>query len=146
MGGFLMKKTIIFKALITALLLAAIACILFGKNVLYGPGFTISNNYIDALIRKADTSFRMTTTVYVWILMICSIASIVLVWLKSCKMSMIAGIVCLIPSISNMVIDIANKYSPFSFDCPCDFFMFILPVAAAVLCFILFNISKKETA
>lgn len=141
-----MKKTTVFKALITALLLAAIACILFGKNVIYGPGFSVSYNYIDALIRKADTAFRMTTTVYVWILMICSIVSIVLAWLKPSKMPMIAGIVCLIPSISNMIIDIANKYNPFSFDCACDFFMFILPVAAAVLCFILSNISKKEAA
>ena len=140
-----MKKTVILKILITFLLLSAIACILFGKNVIKVPGFTVSNAYIEALFRTSKTSFRMTATVYVWVLMVTSIASIILTWMKQSRSSLIACFVCLVSPVCHAIVCIINGYGPFHVDCTCDFFMFVLPVAAAVLSFILFRFNKQES-
>lgn len=67
---------------ITLLSLAAVLCVLLGKSIIYVPGFTLSYSFIDALFPPADTSFLPSTTIYVWILVIGSLITCVLVWLR----------------------------------------------------------------
>ena len=77
-----MKKTNKLCIFVTALSLAAILCVLLGKSVISGSGFTLSYSYIDALFPSADSSFRPSTIIYAWILVGGSILASVLIWLR----------------------------------------------------------------
>ena len=140
-----MKKSIKFRIAITALMLAAAACVLVGKSILYGPGFSLSYSYIDALFPGQGTSFKPTTTVYVWLLLTSGVATVVLAWGQAAWAAPAACCVCASSLVYHVVRSVQNGYSVFQIDGMWEFFMLALPLAAAIFCVALFRAKRAES-
>lgn len=134
-----MKKTMGLRIAIALLLLGGAACVLVGKSVIYGPGFSLSYPYIDALFPKADSAFRRSTTVYVWLLLAGGVAGAALVWLKSAWSSLAVCAISLSSLVYHVIRGVQNGYSPFQIDGLWEGLMLALPLVAAVLCVVLFR-------
>lgn len=139
-----MKKSSKIRIAITALMLAAAACVLVGKSILYGPGFSLSYPYIDALFPGPDTSFMPTTTVYVWLLLASGVAASALSWVPAAWAALAACCVCASSLVYHGVRSIQNGYSVFQIDGVWEFLMLALPLAAAILCIALFRAKRAE--
>jgi len=139
-----MKKTNKLCILVTALSFAAILCVLLGKSIISGSGFTLSYPFIDALFPSADSSFRPSTIIYVWMLVGGSVVASALIWLRR-AWSALAGCVVSLSSLAYHVVrSVQNGYSVFQIDGVWEFFMLALPLAAAVACIALFRAIKEE--
>ncbi|MDI9521023.1 MAG: hypothetical protein QM308_07740 [Bacillota bacterium] len=129
---------------ITLLSLAAVLCVLLGKSIIYVPGFTLSYSFIDALFPPADTSFLPSTTIYVWILVIGSLITCVLVWLRHAWAALAGCAASLSSLVYHVIRSIQNGYSVFQIDGIWEFFMLALPLVSAVLCIVLYRDIKQE--
>ena len=125
-----MKK---YSVLITLLMLISAALVFVGKSIVYGPGFTISYNYIGALIPSADTAFRWTTTVAMWILLVSGVLASILCWIKSKGTAVLTLILCLCPVIWHVIASAINHYNVFDLSGIWDWLMLLLPFFAALL-------------
>jgi hypothetical protein len=138
------KKSSKLCILITALSLAAIPCVLLGESVLYGFGFTLSYPYIDALFPSADTSFRLSFTIYLWMLVGGSVLTSALVWIRRSWAALAGCVVSLSSLVCHVVRSVLDGYSVFQIDDVWRFFMLALPLAAAIACIILFLAIRQE--
>lgn len=124
-----MKKN---RVIITLLMLASAALVFVGKSIIYGPGFSISYSYIGALFPDADTSFRWTTTVYCWLLLVCGVLASIFAWLKPKWAAVLTLILCLCPVIWHVIASIINHYGVFDLSGIWDWLMLLLPLIAAL--------------
>ena len=129
---------------ITLLSLAAVLCVLLGKSIIYVPGFTLSYSFIDALFPPADTSFLPSTTIYVWILVIGSLITCVLIWLRHAWAALAGCAASLSSLVYHVIRSIQNGYSVFQIDGIWEFFMLALPLVSVVLCIALYRDIKQE--
>ena len=120
-----MKK---YRVMITLLMLASAALVFVGKSIIYGPGFTISYNYIDALLPSADSSWRWTARVFVWILLVSGVLASVVVWLKPRWAPVLTLVLCLCPVIWHIVASIINHYGVFDLSGIWEVLMLLLPL------------------
>ncbi len=132
------------KIVISALLVIGALLVLFGKTVIQGPGFTLSYNYIDALNPASEAGFRMSATIYCWILLAGGIIGAVLIWLKPLWANLITCVIGFVSPIFHIINNIRLGYNPFSFDGVCEFFMFACPLLAAILTIVLIVKFKEE--
>ncbi|MBR2571709.1 MAG: hypothetical protein IKE30_06220 [Clostridia bacterium] len=139
-----MQKALKLRAAIAVMMLAAAACVLLGKSVIYGPGFTLSYPYIGALFPAADSGFRATTTIYVWILLAGGVAAAVVVWLKPAWAALAAFAICLSSLVYHVIRSVQGGFSVFQIDGVWEFFMLALPLVSAVLCIVLYRTIKQE--
>lgn len=135
-----MKK---LRILISLLMLGAAACVLFGKSIVYGPGFTITYDYITALIPKDGVGWRQTTYVLVWVLLISGVGAAVLVWLKPMWATIVTLILCLCPVVWHFIASIINHYNAFGFSGITDTLMLLLPFAASICSILLIRARKN---
>ncbi|MEA5015061.1 MAG: hypothetical protein VB099_10920 [Candidatus Limiplasma sp.] len=140
-----MKKSSKIRVAITALMLASAACVLLGKSILYGPGFSLSYPYIDALFPGQGTSFKPTTTVYVWLLLVSGVAASALAWVPAVWAAPTACCVCASSLVYHVVRSVQNGYSVLQIDGMWEFFMLALPLAAVILCVALFQVKRAES-
>ena len=139
-----MKTSRKLRVTITLLSLAAVLCVLFGKSIIYGPGFTLSYSYIDALFPPADSSFLPSTLIYVWILVIGSLITCVLIWLRHAWAALAGCAASLSSLVYHVIRSIQNGYSVFQIDGIWEFFMLTLPLVSAALCIVLYRTVKDE--
>lgn len=139
-----MKKSNRLRISITLLMLAAAACVLVGKSVVHGPGFTLSYNYIDSLFPAADSAWKRTAVSYSWSLLTSGIIASVLVWVRKTWMVPITAFVCLSSTINHVIRCALEHYSVFQIDGVWEFFMLVLPLASMALCLWLLCEMRKE--
>ena len=107
-------------------------------------GITLSFPYIEALFPIEGTSFRNTTVVYVWLVLVGGVVASALVWLRGTRAALVAGAVCLSSILCHVVASIINEYSVFAIDGIWAFLMLALPLASTVLCIVLYRAVKDE--
>ena len=139
-----MKGSIKLCIAITLVMLTAMVCVLVGINELNVGFGLITHKYIDALFPTADTSFRPTTTIYLWVLLASGALAILLAWVRKPVTALAAVLACLASPIYHVVRSIQNEYSPFMLDGMWDVLMILLPLAGAALCAILYVRLKRE--
>ena len=132
-----------FKIAITLLAVIMGLLIVFGTFSLHGPGFSVGYSYFD-VFKNTDNSYKAEG---VWRLRLAGGAMVlaaILVWLKASFASLAGGIITGAYFIYNTISRIASGYE--FFEGTADFFIYILPVIACILCLMLFRKEKRIQA
>ena len=135
-----MKQTLKFSVVITLLAVVMGLLIVFGTFSLKGPGFSVGYSYFD-VFKNTDNSYKAEG---VWRLRLAGGAMVlaaILAWLKTSFASLAGGIITGGFLVYDIIRRIASKYD--FLEGTADFFIFILPAIACILCLLLFRKAKR---
>lgn len=143
-GMEIMKKSTILCIAITILMLSYAALAFFGKSELYVGFGTITHYFRDAFLSPAETSFRPSFILSLWVSLITGILTPVFVWIRRQWSSIIAVLACSAAVFFYLRNSFIAQYGVFEFDSLTDAALFFLPVASLVLCIVLFVQIREE--
>jgi len=131
------KIAVLLMAVVMALL------IVFGTFSLSGPGFSVGYSYFD-VFKNTDNSYKAEG---VWRLRLAGgvmVLAMIFVWFKASFASLAGGIVTGGFFVYDTIRRLASGYD--FVEGTADFFIYILPVIACILCLLLFRKTKRTQA
>lgn len=125
------------------LLAVVVVGIFVGKYTINLSGMVISYNYRDLLFNtNGNTHFHAIAGA--WLLLICSILSMILVWIKSEKAAVTAAVLCFIPPVWYIIrILLFVGKNPFIFDDFWSLLFFAVPLIAGLFFLLLAHTGGK---
>lgn len=143
-NGTEMAATKAYSIAISVLMLATVFLVFVGRSEISAGGLTVSYKYIDALLPAARSSFRWTTTVYMWVLLLCGVLACVFSWMKPKWAAVLTLAFCLCPTIWHIAASAINHYSIFDMAGIWEWLMFLLPLVATVFSVLLLLARNKQ--